>query len=108
MRSFRKSYVTRCFSAIDIAYESPSAGLLTILNVRDAGFSGTTVLTMLTVFSLKEANSSMNVTQTQSRSNSMIFAMTFLLKKIASLNVVEVKLSFIMIMLCEVIWFRIE
>ena len=95
---------------MDIAYASPSAGLLTILYVRDAGFSGTTVLTMLTVFSLKEANSSMNVTQTQSRSNCMIFSMTFLLKKIASFNVVEVKLSFIMIILlrCNLVQNRVN
>ena len=40
---------------------------------------------MLTVFSLREANSSMNVTQTQSKSNSIIRRKTFLLKNSASL-----------------------
>ena len=57
---------------------------------------------MLTVFSLKEANSSINVTQTHSKSNSIIFSITFLLKKIASFNVVEVKISFMMIILFDV------
>jgi len=65
------------------------------------------VLTMLTVFSLKEANSSMNVTQTHSKSNCIIFFITFLLKKIASCNVVEVKISLITIILFDVDWFRI-
>src|SRR5713101_143409 len=98
-RSFKQSYVSRYFSAIAIACASPSAGLLTILYVRTAGFSGTTVLTMLTVFSLNEVNSSMNVTQTHSTSNRIIFPMIFLLKNNASFTVVEVNISFSMIML---------
>src|SRR6266446_7095641 len=107
MRSFIQSYVRRYFSASVIAYASPSAGFLTILYVRNAGFSGTTVLTMLTVCALREANSSMNVTQTQSKSNRTMCSITFVPKKIASLSVVEVKISFIMIILLDVDWFRI-
>ena len=108
MRSFKQSYVMRCFSAMDIAYESPSAGLLTILYVRNAGFSGTTVLTMLTVCSPKEANSSMNVTQTHKEPNSIILSITFLLKKTASCNVVEVNISFSIRTLFGVARFRMS
>src|SRR5438128_2036889 len=106
-RSLTQSYVSRYFSAMAIAYASPSAGLLTILYVRNAGFSGTTVLTMLTVFSLNEVNSSMNVTQTHSTSNGSIFSMIFLLKNNASFTVVDVKISFIMIILFDVAWLSI-
>src|SRR5437588_6172157 len=107
MRSFTQSYVSRYFSAMAIAYASPSAGFLTILYVRTAGFSGTTVLTMLTVCSLNEVNSSMNVTQTHSTSKWMIFSRIFLLKNTASFTVVEVKISFSMIQLFDVAWWRI-
>ena len=37
----------------------------------------------------------------------IIFSITFLLRKTASCNVVEVKISFIMIILFDVAWFRI-
>src|SRR6266571_7807302 len=106
-RSFKLSYVSRYFSAIAIANASPSAGLLTILYVRTAGFSGTTVLTMLTVFSLNEVNSSMNVTQTHNTSNCSIVSMIFLLKNNASSNVVDVNITFRMMILCDVAWLRI-
>src|SRR5579883_1496599 len=65
-----------------------------------------TVLTMLTVCALKEANSSMNVTHTPSASNWVSFFMIALLKKTASWTVVEVKISLRIIRLCAVAWFR--
>ena len=65
------------------------------------------MLTMLTVFSLKDANSSRKVTQTPRRSIASIFAMTFLLRNTASCRVVEEKISFMMTMLLGVAWARI-
>ena len=62
---------------------------------------------MDTVCSLKKASSSMNVTQTHNESNSLIFSITFLLKKMASCSVVEVKISFITMILFDVAWSRI-
>src|SRR6266498_4935735 len=94
MRSLMSLYVKRCFSASERAYANPSAGFRMILNVRIAGFSGRTVLTILTVLTLNDANSSMNVTQTHRRSSSIALAMIFLLRKTASCNVVEAKISF--------------
>jgi hypothetical protein len=85
-----------------IAYASPSAGRRTILKVRNAGFSGTTVLTMETVCAPNDANSSTNVTQMQSKSRCRIFCIKFLLKKISSWSVVDVKISFMMMMECGV------
>ena len=43
IRCFRDSYVSPCFSAMDAAYESPSAGILITLNVRSLGLFGTIV-----------------------------------------------------------------
>ena len=53
-----------------------------------------TVLTMDTVCGANEANSSTNVTQTHSKSSSIILSINFVLKNISSLSVVEVKISF--------------
>jgi hypothetical protein len=50
----------------------------------------------------------MNVTQTHNRSNFIIFSITFSLRKIASCSVVEVNISFIMIMLFDVARFRMS
>src|SRR5262249_61127206 len=104
MRSFRQSYVSRYFSAIAIAYASPSAGRRTILKVRNVGFSGTTVLTMETVCAPNDANSSTNVTQMHSRSRSRIFFIMVRPRKISSWSVVEVRSSFIMLMDGDVDW----
>ena len=65
------------------------------------------MLTMLTVCSLSDANSSTNVTQTHNRSIAMIFAAIFLLRTTASRNVVDVKISFMMMMLFGVARSRI-
>lgn len=62
---------------------------------------------MLTVCSPKEANSSMNVTQTHNKSNSISFSMIFTLKKIASCKVVDVRISFIIMILFDVAKFGI-
>ncbi len=72
-----------------------------------AGFSGSTALTMLTVFSFIVESSSRNVTQTHNESCWSILSITFLPRKTASLRVVELKISFMMMMLFEVAWARI-
>ena len=108
MRSVRHAWVSRYFSARESAYATPSAGRRTILYVRTAGLSGTTPATTLTVFSPRDANSSMNVTQTHRRSNWIIQSSVLVLKKIASLRVVAVKLSFMMMTLLGVACVRIS
>jgi len=83
------------------AYESPSAGFLMTLKILTPDFPDYGA-DMLTVFSLYVDSSSTNVTQTHNESNPIIFSITFLLKKIASCKVVEVRISLIMIMLSGV------
>ena len=57
---------------------------------------------MLTEVLLSAANSSMKVTQTQSASSSMILVNILVLRKIASVRLVELNTSFRIMMLFEV------
>ena len=65
---------------------------------------------MVTIVSLRVASSSMNVTQTQIISSAIILSIIFVLRNIASLRLVELNTSFIMIILYDVarlnVWWK--